>query len=192
MSRDGAPTMTGGGTDHTSTYPRNTNNNQGSDGDSDELRELLQGGGGRDSFPGSGDEVDGLTSIIEPTLFDSSLDGRWDTHLLTNSSAHSSAHQQLQQQQRVQNHLYPPQLYNYQQHQQLLHASSAPLLSQHHPQPQPAAMTYPNMNSNDPFAALMSVSTAAAAMDTVGGMGDERATAAALAVGDFMKVSLNL
>lgn len=53
------------------------------------------------------------------------------------------------------------------------------------------------MNPNDPFAALMSASTAAAAMDTAAaapgslGMGDDMATAAALAVGDFMKAGVS-
>lgn len=158
-----------------------------SDTDSDEIRALLR----RDDLDGDDETEAAIASFIGPSLF-------------YGNSGGVSGQQQAQQQQLLHPHSHIYSRENYSQvppHQ--LRPALHPL-PQSHTTSKPQRMSDHHSQMNDPFAALMSVSTAAAAMDsnavTAGatvdvnnsiGMSDPMATAAALAAGDNMQVGVS-
>lgn len=145
----------------------------------------------RQSDTDDSDEIrEAIASFIEPAFFDGGGGGN------EQGSAYSQRGQPQQ--------LYP---HSYSQG-SLARYSQAPVPQLPQALPQLPRMAWQHTQMNDPFAALMSVSTAAAAMDgnaSVGaagnvdtnnsnaqlGMSDPTATAAALAAGDYMKVGVS-
>jgi hypothetical protein len=158
---------------------------QKSHSDSDEIRELLLT---RGSDSSGNEETDAaLASFVDPALFD----GGGSSGALTQTQAVHHFQQQIHPQLYQQGHFY--------QHASVPYLSQAPELSQTFGGQQPGMMAWQQSSQmNDPFAALMSASAAAAVSDSntaaasaanVEGI-DPIATAAALAAGDCIKIGV--
>jgi hypothetical protein len=155
------------------------------DDDSDEIRELFH----RGSLVGDEETDAAIASFIDPALFDerggSALGGSGGGHWYHH---HPTAQQLIQPQLYQQgNFAYPAAAATLPPNSVLPSTSLSRLSAQQ-------LQMWPAMNNMaDPFAALMTASTAAAAMDSAAAAveaGDAMATAAALAAADFMKVRL--
>jgi len=159
--------------------------------DPDEIRELIQ--------RGLGEEEE--TTDFDPSIFDSNREKSWISVSGYYDQPQPPQRQVLPQLQQT-HRLIQPQLHYQRSHSQTVQSTSSPKPPELSSIPQlqrkqlQMAWQQSQMNTNEPFAALMSASTAAAAMDgniqdNDMGLGDAMATAAALAAGDHVKVGVS-